>query len=153
MTPQLLDEVEVQWAPTDDPVFLRAPAAFQDQAQVLYATFGSPPVSSNNFWQVYIDLLNAFRHVNRNPELDNLLSLPIDLGIDNVPLMAGLQDLPHGDQDLGQLGYIYMGGLNEPPSYSPDSKDGTLGEAKEAEETDLREYVVFSEPDVTSESE
>lgn len=142
-----MDEFEAQWAPPNDPVFLLTPTPFDDQAQILYANLGSPPVSSNTFWEVYTNVLGAFRLVNSNVELDNVLSQPIDLAIDDVPLLEGLQDLPNGQDDVGDHGYVYMGGLDKPPL--PDPEEGASGGA----ENDLREYVIFSDPDLTSESE
>ncbi|KAF8164948.1 hypothetical protein B0H34DRAFT_779969 [Crassisporium funariophilum] len=114
ISPELFDEVEKEWAPPDDPVFQLVPPNFGEQALALYASIGSPLVSSLTFWAVYSDLLDAFLALPHDPGFAAAL-LMADQGEEHdVPIMAGLWELQHSDNVVGPYGYVYMGGLDNP---------------------------------------
>ncbi|KAF5377829.1 hypothetical protein D9615_006831 [Tricholomella constricta] len=114
VSPELFDEIEKEWAPSNDPVFRLVPSTFNEQASVLYAAIQYPTVSSFTFWPVYLDMLAAFRALPHDPILAAAL-LTADQGEENdMPLMAGLRELRHGDNVVGPHGYIYHGGLEDP---------------------------------------
>ncbi|KAG6808192.1 hypothetical protein H0H92_005087, partial [Tricholoma furcatifolium] len=115
VTPDLFDELEAQYAPPDDPVFLLAPQAFQEQAFALYNAMGSPGVSSVTFWDIYTQLLTAFRSADDTQALREAL-LTLNEGEEyETPLIAGLHDLRHGMNIAGPQGtYTYLGGLENP---------------------------------------
>jgi hypothetical protein len=53
---------------------------------------------------------------------------------EEVPLISGLWDLWYGDTTVGELGYVYYGGLDNPSAFA----DG------DQEEEHIREYADFS---------
>lgn len=133
--------MEQRWAPRDLPVFELVPRSFNEQANVLYMNIGSPAVSSSTFWDVYKQLLSAFRALPASPLLDEAVSAAAAcVEEEEVPLLPGLRDLRHGDDGIGDLGYVYYGGLSQPPNL-PSSTDSDEEEVTQ----DLREYVDFSD--------
>ena len=91
--------MEKEWAPPSDPVFCLVPSAFDEQISELYDKLGSPPVSINSFWEIYLHLLNsfhtlsidfsmAFATANNGEEFD-------------LPLLPGLKEFRNGDQAGG----------------------------------------------------
>lgn len=142
ITPELFDEMEQEWAPPNDPVFRLVPATFEQQAATLYHTMGQPVVSSATFWTVYQELLSAFRMLPANPQLAEAL-LSADEGADEVvPVLTGLRELRHGDNVVGEHGYLYYGGLENPPV--DDDLDETDKESA-AGGVDPREFADFSD--------
>ncbi|KAF8059518.1 hypothetical protein FPV67DRAFT_1564953 [Lyophyllum atratum] len=138
ISPELFDEVEKEWAPPDDPVFQLVPPTFGEQASALYVSIGSPAVSSLTFWAVYSDLLEAFLALPHDPAFTAAL-LMADQGEEHdVPVMAGLRELRHGDNVVGPYGYVYMGGLDD-PVLPAGLDDGSEDESN----IDLREYADF----------
>lgn len=133
--------MEQRWAPRDLPIFQLVPEPFNDQANVLYNNLGCPAVSSTSFWDVYKQLLYAFRALPASPLLDEAVSVAAaDVEEEEVPLLPGLRDLRYGNDGIGDLGYLYYGGLSQPPTLPPTDS----GEEDEVE-VDLREYVDFSD--------
>ncbi|KAG6872106.1 hypothetical protein C0993_000493, partial [Termitomyces sp. T159_Od127] len=142
---ELFDEIEHKWAPRNDSVFQLVSPAFEHQVVALYDNLGKPAVSSDTFWDIYADLLAAFQLLPHNPQLQAAFS-NADLNLeDDVPLIAGLKDLCHGDA-VGDLGYHYYGGLAEPPV-----AENTIGsdgyEDSYVDNNDLHDYVDFSDVD------
>jgi len=115
--------MEKKWAPRNLPVFQLVPPAFEEHANVLYAKLGKPAVSSESFWLVYKKLLSVFQDLAASSSLDEA-ALADDDGIldEEVPLLPGLRDLHYGDDALGELGYVYYGGLTNPPSLEPHTE-------------------------------
>jgi hypothetical protein len=54
---------------------------------------------------------------------------------EEVPLISGLRDLRYGDAAVGELGYVYYGGLDNLSVVTEGDQ----------EEEDLREYADFSD--------
>ena len=131
--------MEQRWAPRDLPVFRLVPETFDEQANLLYDNLGRPAVSSSSFWDVYKQLLSAFRALPASPLLDEaVLAAAADVVEEEVPLLPGLRDLRYGNDGIGDLGYVYHGGLSQPPVQPPPDSD-------EETEHDLREYADFSD--------
>jgi hypothetical protein len=131
--------MEQRWAPRDLPVFQLVPHAFDEQANILYSDIGCPAVSSSTFWDVYKQLLSTFRAL---PSLDEAVSAAAAfVEGEEVPLLSGLRDLRYGDDEIGDLGYTYYGGLSQPPALPPSTDSCE----EEEVEYDLREYVDFSD--------
>lgn len=132
--------MEQRWASRDLPVFELVPHSFDEQANVLYMNIGSPAVSSLTFWDVYKQLLSAFRALPATLLLDEAVSAATAcVEEEEVSLLPGLHDLRYGDDEIGDLGYVYYGGLSQPPAL-PSSTD-----SDEEVIQDLREYVDFSD--------
>jgi len=98
----------------------------------LYSDMGEPAVSSLTFWAVYQGLLAAFHALLDDPRLLEAFLTANEGADDEVDILAGLQKLWHGDNVAGEYGYIYYGGLENPP--------GT-----DEEDVDLCEYGDFSD--------
>ncbi|KAG6875534.1 hypothetical protein C0993_008752 [Termitomyces sp. T159_Od127] len=113
--PWLQAELDAWILPVGIPDIISAkPHLFGAKDEALYDNLGKPAVSSDTFWDIYADLLAAFQLLPHNPQLQAAFS-NADLNLeDDVPLIAGLKDLCHGDA-VGDLGYHYYGGLAEPP--------------------------------------
>ncbi|KAF8056048.1 hypothetical protein FPV67DRAFT_1566782 [Lyophyllum atratum] len=115
ISPELFDEL--------------VPPTFGEQASALYVSIGSPAVSSLTFWAVYSDLLEAFLALPHDPAFAAAL-LMADQGEEHdVPVMAGLRELRHGDNVVGPYGLVDGG------------DDGSEDESN----IDLREYADFSD--------
>ncbi|KAF8232648.1 hypothetical protein L208DRAFT_1271005, partial [Tricholoma matsutake] len=137
ISPKLFDEMEQEWAPPSDPVFQLVPVTFAEQATMLYHALGQPAVSCITFWTVYQELLAAFLRLPADPQLAEAL-LMADEGVEvEVPVLTGLRELQHGDNVVGEHGYMYCGGLENPPPI--DEEEEGPGNV------DLREFADFSD--------
>jgi hypothetical protein len=145
ITPELFDEMEQEWAPPNDPVFRLVPATFEQQAAMLYHTLGQPAVSSATFWTVYQELLSAFRTLPDNLQLAEALLSADEGANEEVPVLTGLRELRHGDNVVGEHGYLYYGGLENPPVNDDDGTHASGSGDEEPAGVDLREYADFSD--------
>ena len=105
-------------------------------------TLGQPVVSSTTFWTVYQELLSAFCTLLANLQLAEAL-LSAEEGVDEqVPVLTGLHELRHGDNIVGEHGYLYYGGLENPPVDNDGSGDDT---DEEPAGVNLQEFANFSD--------
>jgi hypothetical protein len=70
-----------------------------------------------------VPLIKALETANQDTEAD-------------VLLISGLRDLRYGDAVVGDLGYVYYGGLDNP---------SVITDGDQEVEEDLREYADFSD--------
>lgn len=126
--------MEQEWAPPDDPVFRLVPLTFGEQAAALWVTIGEPEISSLNFWDVYLDLLEAFRALPTDPQLSEAVLMANEGEDNDMPIVPGLRELRYGDNVVGPHGYRYFGGLENPPPLNTISR-----------RVDLRDYADFSD--------
>ena len=133
--------MEQWWAPHDLPIFQLVPQTFDEQANILYNNLGHPVVSSTSFWDIYKQLLSAFRALPAFPPLDEVVSAAAEVVEEEVPLLPGLRDLCYGNDGIWDLGYLYYGGLSQPPALPLSTDNDDIEEI----ELDLREYVDFSD--------
>ena len=131
--------MEEKWAPHDLPIFDLVPPAFENQITMFYEALGCPAVSSKSFWDVYSALLSAFHNLGENLQISESLKMADSGDEDHVPLLEGLKELRYGDGGVGDLGYIYYGGLN-----SPSRTEAPVDSEEEVEE-DLREFADFTD--------
>ena len=137
--------MEQEWAPPDDPVHRLVPPTFAEQAMASYNALGAPAVSSLTFWDVYINLLAAFHALPPDPRIAEALLMANEGEEEDMELLPGMRELRNGDNVVGQHGYIYCGGLENPP---PVDEDVGLGEDDgqvQLEDVDLRDYADFSD--------
>ena len=139
---ELFDEMEQEWVQPDDPIFQLVPPSFANQVTLLYSTMGQPPVSSLTFWAVYQDLLGLFHTLPEDPQLSGALHMADEGANDEVPVLTGLRELCHGDNVVGKNGYLYYGGLENPPSLEAQGSDN---KGADVENVDLQEYADFSD--------
>ncbi|KAH9924596.1 hypothetical protein B0H21DRAFT_781416 [Amylocystis lapponica] len=146
---ELLDEMELAWAPPDHPVFELVPRDFEVLIKQLYTQVGEPVISRETFWEIYIELLTCLRSM----PMDDLdfndtpHSHAYDHGHDDpIPLLQGLRDLRHGDEAAGPRNWCYMGGVDEPqlPDAVQKDVDAESGDDGEDHEEDERVRVMFS---------
>ena len=137
--------MEQRWAPRNLPIFLLVPPAFDKHAKILYDHIGKPAVSSKDFWDVFSLLIDAFRNLPDDPSLSEAFEVAEDGSEDRVPLLEGLRDLRYGDGGVGELGYIYYGGLHNPGGDMHGGDMPSTDSEEEEVEQDLREYADFSE--------
>ena len=127
--------MEQKWVPHDLPVFQLVPPLFEKHVNMLYTSLGKPAVCFQTFWNVYSQLLTAFRALPQTVPLAEALENTDQDVEEEVPLIPGLQDLRYGDGAVGELGYVYYGGLDNPSVFT--GEEGGL--------EDLREYADFSD--------
>ncbi|KAG1844880.1 hypothetical protein C8R48DRAFT_617680, partial [Suillus tomentosus] len=88
-----LDAMRQIYAPPDHPVFLLVPQEFSQQASLFMEELGSPPVTGDNVWNVYADLLMCFQSIERDEGIRKLLAAQLPLPGDGDNLI-GSEDLP-----------------------------------------------------------
>jgi hypothetical protein len=110
--------MEEIYAPSDDPVFQLVPPLFEERAQELYSKIGRPTITSDTFWNVYLQLLQEFRSLGNNPAVTQVLAeyqeMTQVVGEEDVQLLPGLRDLRNDDNIVGPHGDLHVGGLREP---------------------------------------
>ncbi|KAI0054561.1 hypothetical protein BV25DRAFT_1922583 [Artomyces pyxidatus] len=101
----LLDEVENIWAPRDHAVFELVPPAFSHRVNQCYAAIGQPVLTSDTFWDIYLDLLRELRPTLQDPTFQEMLMehAPIEEAAkaEEIGLLAGQQDLRPGPAMIG----------------------------------------------------
>lgn len=114
MDPKAIDHVRTLYAPPSDPTFELVPATFASMAQEFYVALGSPPVTSDNVWDVYLGIRTQFYQLEGIPdkfqqEWDSNLTMA-RLESDARDANEAIELLP----DLRELagGKDYMGGVN-----------------------------------------
>ncbi|KAJ8087850.1 hypothetical protein PM082_006703 [Marasmius tenuissimus] len=133
-----LAEAERLWVPPDHEVFELVPKDFAVLIQYIYDSLGAPPVTRENVWSVYMDLLERL-------EQDDLGGLPLSgynedeenysVGERDIDMMAQLaKDLENLQPLIDDVGDAYMGGVN----------GGLRAEGDVWDENVLDAYVQFS---------
>ena len=110
--------MEEIYAPSDHPVFQLVPPLFEEHAQELYSKIRRPTVTSDTFWNVYLQLLHEFRSLGNNPVVTQVLAeyqeMTQVVEEEDVQLLPGLRHLRNGDNIVGPNGDLYIEGLREP---------------------------------------
>ncbi|KAJ7077312.1 hypothetical protein B0H15DRAFT_1003903 [Mycena belliarum] len=118
--PESISHVRNLYAPPDHEVFELVPKAFADLAAEFYIEMGQPSVTRTNVWDIYMEILTQFLH------LDNAHRVPVALDEkwgyaltmarddyqDDIDLIPNLVPLRNGADVVGQDGTFYMGGVN-----------------------------------------
>jgi hypothetical protein len=112
--PDLFDEMEQEWVRPHDSVFQLVPPTFAKQITTFYHAMGEPVVSSLTFWTIYQDLLVLFRALPDDPQLAEALCMADEGADEEVPILTGLRELRHEGNIVGENGYVYYGGLEDP---------------------------------------
>ncbi|KAI9452828.1 hypothetical protein F5148DRAFT_1330590 [Russula earlei] len=100
----IFDKMEQEWVQPHSPVFQLVLPTFAKQITTLYQTMGEPAVSCLTFWKIYQDLLALFRALPDDPQLAGALHLADEGANEEVQLLAGLRELRHGDNVVGEHG-------------------------------------------------
>ena len=141
--PELFDEMEARFAPSDHPVFELVPQAFHEHVSNLYTIIGQPEVTVETFWDIFRDLLG---HLRERPN-EQLTEIITDYNItpepEPMPLLPNMEAFRLGQPlDVG-TNINYIGGLDDPISTSSIGPSGP-SRAPEAE------YADFTDSDSTS---
>jgi hypothetical protein len=124
--------MDIEWANPSDPKFLLVPPAFEVHAVAIYDEMGQPAITSNNFWEVYLEMLALFRVLPDDPDLTESLRHLQDEDAKEMELLSNLQDLPdHDDRwrtqrrvSLGDASHeIGAEGLGEFAYFTPSEDD------------------------------
>ncbi|KAJ6629680.1 hypothetical protein B0H10DRAFT_1939656 [Mycena sp. CBHHK59/15] len=135
--PESIDYVRTLYAPPDHEVFELVPKDFAELAAEFYNQIGQPPITRTNVWNIYMELLTRFQH------LDNMHRVPVDLDQhwgyaltiarddheDDIALIPNLTSLHNGSQVVALDGTFYMGGVNNGlglDSIQSDQLDGMM---------------------------
>lgn len=146
VTESLFDKVKDKWAPSHLPIFELVPQAFDEQINRVYASIGHPAISSRNFWEIYDLMLTSFQSLPEDAHVSRAIQMA-DNGLEEqVALTENLRDLRYGDNGVGDLGYIYYGGLTDPLPASSSLRTPISSEEEcEEVEEDLREFADFTD--------
>jgi hypothetical protein len=82
----LIEELELEYANPDDPVFTIVPPAFGELISAAYRSIGSPTVTFHSFWNIYEQLHQALEHGKMPPETVHEISIHA----------RTLEDIEHG---------------------------------------------------------
>lgn len=151
MNPELLDELEAQFAPANHEVFQLTPPEFDRWASTYYTQMGKPLVTHDTFWDVYRGLLAHFMQV---PDVEQDLHIPLSLhgeterriNEEELPLMIGQQPLRMVEMHPSN------GELNGPETAGPSTIPSTITQTA-PNVYGCREYVHFTSSEDESEGD
>lgn len=127
-----------QVCPNDNPVFQLVPPVVETRLHhIFHAQLGKSreDIDADSFWDIYLDVLDAFRQLPPNPAVQHALSgTSHQNDYDDVPVPDRIPVLPgkafrDGDMvvGVGATEYEYVGGLATPEipaaALEPDSDD------------------------------
>ena len=118
--PELLDEMEELYAPSDHSVFTLVPPVFHECATDIYCSIGEPEVTVKTFWDVYCNILGRLREPMDDQLTDVLDTFQAnhDNNTEDMALLPNMEPF-HLGQPLNLDGrFNYIGGL-EPESSVP----------------------------------
>lgn len=129
----MFDEMQQEWAPSDDPVFQLTPTSFHNQADGHYTSLGRPAVSRGTFWDIYKLLLACFRQSPTDLTLEKEFNLA-NLGANqsDMDLLPGLRGLRIGDEVVGD-GVILQDNYDE-ADFTSDEDDTFAADFTDNEE-------------------
>ncbi|KAJ7116197.1 hypothetical protein C8R43DRAFT_1091258 [Mycena crocata] len=118
--PKSVEYVRNLYAPPEHEVFQLVPPDFAELAVAFYFEIGQPPITRHNVWNVYLNLLSCFEHldnVHRVPaEVDQhwgyALTIAREDHDEDIALIPNLAPLPKGADVIAEDGSFYMGGVN-----------------------------------------
>ena len=72
---ELIDQLEMQFAPPSHEVFQLTPSAFHDHASFFYNSLGQPQITYDSFWDIYCRILHLFQaNQGQQGDSDNLIA-------------------------------------------------------------------------------
>ncbi|KAJ7589179.1 hypothetical protein C8J56DRAFT_734273, partial [Mycena floridula] len=114
VNPEFVRAVKEELAPANHPVFQLVPPSFHNHCLMFYTKYGSPSITRENAWDVYLYILSGFRHLD-----EGLVEPFVEEWHQSFTL--GREDQWDGDEQLSlvadqelfqDLGSNYQGGLN-----------------------------------------
>ena len=93
--------MEQAWADPTDPVFLLVPRTFKEHAVTFYDRIGQPAVTFKTFWDIYVQIVAAFKHLPEDGLTETLQNIQTET--EEIELLSGLRDLPHGDSNMQSI--------------------------------------------------
>ncbi|KAF7300898.1 hypothetical protein MKEN_01316100 [Mycena kentingensis (nom. inval.)] len=122
--PNAIQHVRDIYAPRDHDVFKLVPEDFSIIAMDFYAALGSPTVTRDNVWEVYLGILKQFEQLDAihriPPEMDSQWGYALtmardDYRVDDLELIPNLKLLEQGSGS-----HAYYGGVNNGRGLGPD---------------------------------
>jgi hypothetical protein len=115
--------METLYALPNHPVFQLVPALFHARADGFYENSGRPIITSNNFWDVYRDILAQFQRSSLDAELETVLRTASEQQTaafdDDVPVLPNMMPFRCGAAVMRRENQDqYMGGLTASGSTS-----------------------------------
>ncbi|KAJ7886446.1 hypothetical protein B0H14DRAFT_3856616 [Mycena olivaceomarginata] len=119
VNPIAIAEVRNLYAPPDHDVFELVPRDFAIIVGQIYQQLGQPSVTRTNCWDVYMDILTRFQHLDslhgvpaeRDEQWGYALTMARDDYKDDIELIPNLLPLHNGADVIGPDGTYYMGGV------------------------------------------
>lgn len=120
--PELVDEVEQQWAPEAHPIFQLVDPVIGEKIDLVFTELGSPEVTSQSFWPVYLQVLhgmlvNQQLHPEQQAHCAAANQSAERFAAEPIILLPGLRDLREGDTVVGAASGsgAPAGGIQEEP--------------------------------------
>ncbi|KAF7308070.1 hypothetical protein MKEN_01169300 [Mycena kentingensis (nom. inval.)] len=122
--PNAIQQVRDIYAPRDHDVFKLVPEDISIIAMDFYAALGSPTVTRDNVWEVYLGILKQFEQLDAihriPPEMDSQWGYALtmardDYRVDDLELIPNLKLLEQGSGS-----HAYYGGVNNGRGLGPD---------------------------------
>ncbi|KAJ7693462.1 hypothetical protein B0H14DRAFT_3661875, partial [Mycena olivaceomarginata] len=119
VNPIAIAEVRNLYAPPDHDVFELVPRDFAIIVGQIYQQLGQPSVTRTNCWDIYMDILTRFQHLDslrgvpaeRDEQWGYALTMARDDYKDDIELIPNLRPLHNGADVIGPDGTYYMGGV------------------------------------------
>ncbi|KAF8996698.1 hypothetical protein BDQ17DRAFT_1249445 [Cyathus striatus] len=114
---EAIQEARTLFSPPTDPVFELVPNTFSNLTQNIYLRHGSPIITRNNVWDVYLFILNDIQSgIDIPPGIQDTWTEIIRTSQREVhgtmDLLPGLSELEGGIENATEEGLYYMGGVN-----------------------------------------
>ncbi|KAF8492109.1 hypothetical protein JB92DRAFT_3147563 [Gautieria morchelliformis] len=125
VTQDAIEDIRAYYAPSQDPVFHLVPPDFEPLVQQVYIRMRSPRIEHDSIWEIYANMVTGVREVcNLTPPtaLEDAVVGPMGPTLELAP---GLHELAHGDGEVAEDGFYYMGGRNDDPMLLPAGTSGT----------------------------
>ncbi|KAF8527657.1 hypothetical protein JB92DRAFT_3139803 [Gautieria morchelliformis] len=125
VTQDAIEDIRAYYAPSQDPVFHLVPPDFEPLVQQVYIRMGSPRIERDSIWEIYANMVTGVREVcNLTPPTALEDAVVGSMG-PALELAPGLHELAHGDGEVMEDGFYYMGGRNDDPMLLPAGTSGT----------------------------
>lgn len=108
---ELIDQLEMQFAPPGHEVFQLTPSAFHDHASFFYNSLGQPRITYDSFWDIYRRILHLFPANQGQREDSDDLMAALDLHFETmarvsneeVLLLPGMAELRQAGRVVGDI--------------------------------------------------
>jgi hypothetical protein len=151
---ELFDEIEHIYAPPDHPVFQLVPPPLGDWLNILYEELGQPVVTSDTFWDIYLQLLGRFNNSPFAADVEPIIQEhernTRTIEEEHINILPGLKELRNDFNVVGPYGKYPqdMPAGNRDPLSARQTSNVT---SSDVDGVDEREYADFTDSDTDEE--